>query len=361
MKKVLTIGDAMRDVFLEYKAGCPGILCATNEELPFIGFAEGAKIEVTDIKEYLGGGAANSAASFSLLGFNTTIFCKVGTDKDGEFIIRTLKEKTINTNVLIQSSKKFSGTSFILPCPSGNNSILAYRGINTTITKTEAEDVDITDYDLVYTTTLNGISAEIVPSIMARAKQANSTTAANPGLDQITNNKKAFISSLAYIDILTLNAQEACLLFSTLENRSLTIYRPKQTLNTPLLLADTPSTNRNTFDLQSFFKTIHKKGPKIVAVTNGKEGVYISDAKTLYFHPSVPLSSVSSVGAGDAFGSTLVSFLARNHSIENALLGGILNSASVIQQQGAQTGLLSLKKIEEQIGKISPSFIKIAL
>lgn len=97
--------------------------------------ARGSKIEVDAIEYYTGGGATNSAISLSRLGFDVTTFCKVGNDNQANAITQELTQEKINTDLIIQHKKISTGSSFIIPCPSGNRTVLIYRGANITIEK----------------------------------------------------------------------------------------------------------------------------------------------------------------------------------------------------------------------------------
>src|SRR5690348_5266742 len=84
----------------------------------------------------------------------------------------------------------------------------------------------------------------------------------------------------------------------------------------PELLKKPLGSATTCFTLKQFFNAVHECGPKIIVVTNGAEGVYASDNNSIYFHPSIKINIVSSIGAGDAFGSCFVGQLAHNKSIE---------------------------------------------
>lgn len=102
-------------------------------------------------------------------------------------------------------------------------------------------------------------------------------------------------------------------------------------------------------------------GPKIVLLSDGPHGAYMkADGK--YF--SVPLypdiaPPLERTGAGDAFASTFVSYLAKGLSPEEALLRAPINSMNVNQHVGAQEGLLVGDKIEEYL-KNAPSEYKLS-
>ncbi|GAI85852.1 unnamed protein product, partial [marine sediment metagenome] len=104
---------------------------------------------------------------------------------------------------------------------------------------------------------------------------------------------------------------------------------------------------------------ILKQGTKIVAVTNGADGVYVAHKNNIYYHPSIkPKNLVSTLGAGDAFGSCFVAQLAQDKSIEDAIRSGILNSSSVLEHLDAKTGLLSKRESEEKLKQINTDLLQ---
>lgn len=104
-------------------------------------------------------------------------------------------------------------------------------------------------------------------------------------------------------------------------------------------------------DLQGLANGLHALGPKIAVITDGPNGSYASfDGKLVtipnYPDPAPPLDRT---GAGDAFASTIVAALAMGEPMETALTWAPINSMSVVQQLGAQAGLLSKAKIQEYL------------
>jgi len=61
-------------------------------------------------------------------------------------------------------------------------------------------------------------------------------------------------------------------------------------------------------------------------------------------------------GAGDAFSSTTVAALALGNDLPTALSWGAINSMSVVQQIGAQKGLLTRPQIEKYLEDAPPDF-----
>lgn len=359
MKKILTIGSSMRDIFMEYE-GVETLHLHTNEEdLSYVCMRAGRKIEIQKLMYYCGGGATNSAVSFARAGFDVTILCKIGTDQAGELVLKTLKDENINTENIIRTDTAPTGNSFIIPGPQGNSAVLVDRGANTTLTESELPEKTIADIDQLYITSLSGTTASLLIPITTIAKKYNKPVAANPGTSQLHAGAEYLKKALSAIDILILNSYEAELLMT-----SLTIVLPPTEINhyhdesLPELLKKPLGSATTCFTLAQFFTHVHACGPRIIVVTNGAEGIYASDMQSIYFHPSIPIKIASSIGAGDAFGSCFVARLCNNKSIEDALRAGVINSASVIQQLGTQTGLLTADEIDQKCAQLDKTLLK---
>ena len=107
-------------------------------------------------------------------------------------------------------------------------------------------------------------------------------------------------------------------------------------------------------------KKIHALGPKIVSISDGPNGAYLYQNNELWH-----ISTYSDIappfertGAGDAFSSTVTCALALGLSPLEAFSWGPINAMSVVQQIGAQKGLLSREKIEEYL-KNAPENYKV--
>jgi len=108
-------------------------------------------------------------------------------------------------------------------------------------------------------------------------------------------------------------------------------------------------TGRSYDSIKDLAIGLHDLGPQKVVITDGPSGSYASYDFKLVTIPNYPdpAPPVDRTGAGDAFASTIVAALADGETMETALTWAPINSASVVQQIGAQAGLLT----REQIGQ----------
>jgi len=336
MKKILTIGNGMQDIFIQYKESTDLNFHTKENNNSYICIQAGKKIEIQNLLYYCGGGAANSAVSFARNNFEVSTFFKVGMDNAGDCIIKTLQQNNVSTTPILRTDATPTGQSFIFPGPQGNSPILIYRGANNTLTKAELPETLIAQADHLYITSLSDYSSPLILPIVQYAKKHQTSVTVNPGSNQLQAGAQFLIKALPYINILILNNHEAQLMMASL-------------LQEPL---DEKSM------LASFFNIIHGYGPNIIVVTHGAEGVYISDKKTIYFHPSIKTKIMSTVGAGDAFGSCFVAHLLHNQPIETALRAGIINSASVIAHLDTQSGLLTNHEITTKLKLLDQSLLQ---
>ncbi|MBI5221741.1 MAG: carbohydrate kinase family protein, partial [Candidatus Magasanikbacteria bacterium] len=104
-------------------------------------------------------------------------------------------------------------------------------------------------------------------------------------------------------------------------------------------------------DIKILLTKLKKYGPKLVVITDGKNGACCFDGDNFYHQPIFNLPVVEKTGAGDAFATGFVSALIHDLDVKTALRYGAANSASVVGHIGAQAGLmtkLQMKKFLDQ-------------
>lgn len=277
----------------------------------------------------------------------------------GKTIIDDLANMKVCLDYVLTTDKAHTGSSFIIPPPSGDRTTLMYRGANLTLTHAELPLAAIEQQDYIYVTSLSGKTAAFIEPITTHAKKFNKSVAINPGTSQLVAGAQHLRNALGYIDILVLNSYEASLLMYELIPHSKNDTKYLQNMHAPCLLQMPLISTEFSFNIRTFFKEILAHGPGIVVVTNGAEGVYVAQSNTIYFHPSLKVDMVSTLGAGDAFSSCFVAQIAQGKMIEHAMRCGIANASSVIQHVGAKTGLLSTDELEKQVKAIDPKLLQV--
>ena len=359
MKKIVTIGGATQDIFIEYAEMQSMRLDTKRRSQFFTLLGKGEKIEVKNIHYATGGGATNSAVSFKRLGFDVVPFFKIAADEPGKFIIHSLKEEKIITDYVVKNDEH-TGISFVVPSLQGDCTILAYRGANAHLVDREISYDLINTANCLYITSLSGISAQLLLPITRYAHEHKILVANNPGKSQLMAGADILRQSLKYIDILILNSDEAQQLMLSLAQTSEQVQsliaqtqaQAEQKKETPVLLRTTITIENICFNLRHFFQAVLSRGPRIVVVTNGAEGVYVATKDTIYFHPSLQTTIINTLGAGDAFGSCFAANIFLKKSVEQALVNGIINATSVISYLDAKTGLLNAVALEQRAREV---------
>ncbi|MGE0009539.1 MAG: carbohydrate kinase family protein [Candidatus Babeliales bacterium] len=352
-KRILTIGGATEDIFLDYQQAQTMLINTKQGQRSCLVLEEGAKLEINQLTYTTGGGATNSATSFERQGFDVTACCKLGLDVQGQYIKEQLITNNIDTKAVSFHETIPTGLSCIIKAPSGNHTILAYRGANTTLKASDIPFDMFKNMDLLYVTSLSGESSKQLGVIIEKALAAKVPVALNPGASQLASCTKGLCTALYGIDILILNADEAkTFLYALMQSdenlkKELTQKAPGIT-NIGELSQESMYKDMH-FTIERYFKIILSRGTRVAVVTNGAEGVYVATKDTMYFHKSLPATVINTVGAGDAFGSTFVGSLAADYSLEEAIVRGILNAVSVISSLNAKDGLLNARELDQRL------------
>ena len=363
--KVFTLGGATQDIFIHYKDPESLVIKNKRETRSYLLLEKGAKIEIENIGYSMGGGATNTAVAFKRLGFDVAPIIKTGAGKAGQYVQDRLDSFGINTQYMIKDKTMGTGLSYIIPSFEGDRTIFTYRGANEKIEQDDIPFKALTHVDCLYVTPLSGQSADVLLPVAKFAKKHNVQVAINPGMRQLTIGCQTLVQALEFVDIFILNSQEAKAFLVSLANQRLPkkldgeIAAPERLAGLPQLIKSLVYIEDINFNLKDFCKEILHRGPAIVAVTNGDEGVYVAHKNTICFYPSLPTSTVvDSVGAGDAFGSCFAAGIFNGESIEDALIDGVINASSVIEYEDATTGLLTRKEINQRAKSVDRSLVK---
>ena len=111
--------------------------------------------------------------------------------------------------------------------------------------------------------------------------------------------------------------------------------------------------------IPDLLEKLHGLGPKIVLVTDGREGAYLYDGAQKWHLPIYPDQKppLQRTGAGDATSSTFAVYLSLGLSPIEALKRGVINARSVVQNIGAQRGLMTREEIEKTLTEAPPEFV----
>ena len=313
MKKkydIITFGSATQDIYLKSKK----FLAVSNRNFKVgkgLCLPAGSKMKMDEIAFSTGGGGTNAAATFANQGLKVAYCGMVGNDYFGNLVVEELKRFKIDTSLIKKTNQRSSNISVILSYPSGEKTILVYRGASDLLKLKDIPLARIKNAKWFYLAPFAEEMALLTEGLVDWAKKNKIKVALNPGYNQLTLPRKTLERILAKVEILILNQEEASLLTEI-------PYREEKAI----------------------FKKLDELVHGICIMTKGSGGVVVSDGKHLYRAQAIKVKLTDSTGAGDSFNSGFLSAYIRTNGIEPAIQLGIANSAACLRKLGAKEGLL---------------------
>lgn len=336
MFNIVTIGSATIDVFVKCDEANIVSVNSFDKKSEFMSYRYGSKIDITDFDTKVGGGGVNTAINFANLGYNTSAIFKVGEDFYAHGIMNYLKDKNLDLSHIIQTSKTSTGFSVILVSFQGDRTVLAHRGGNGEIAKDEIDFDAIKQAKFLYLAPLNGKSTKILEPIVKFAHENDVKICVNAGSTSLKKGFDYMKHILENAHIVVMNKEEAQMC-TGIEVR-------------PNTSEEDFSNERVHPDIVKMLKKLKVKDYQLVVITDGGKGAYAYANDKIYIAPIFPSKVVSTLGAGDAFASTLCATLhAKKSDICKALMYASVNSSSVVSNFGASEGLLKFEEIEEKL------------
>lgn len=310
----IAIGDTTVDEFIKLKEA--RVTCDVNDQDCTISMKWGDKIPY-DFAELVPavGNAANAAVAAARLGLSSGFVSNVGKDKFGEDILTVFRHEGVDTQYIAVNDG----------IPTNHHYVLMYDSERTILIRHEVYPYLIPEGFVppkwIYLSSA-GEHSEAFHLELATwlASHPETKLAFQPGTFQMTMGKEKLAPLYAISEVVACNKEEA---------------------ERILGLGET--------DMKVLLTEMRALGPKIVIITDGPNGAYSYDGTEMLSVPMYPdpKPPVSRTGAGDAMTSTVVAALALGKSLREALLWGPINSMSVVQQIGAQKGLLSREALEK--------------
>jgi len=320
----VSFGDVTTDCFIQLKDA--RVNCDINDENCELCMKFGQKIpfESATVVPAVGN-STNAAVAAARIGLASAVSTEMGDDENGGECLKTLQDFGVHTELIgIHKDRK---TNY--------HYVLMYEAERTILIKHEKYDRTVPKFDepptWFYLTSLAEGTEDFQHWIAKYAVENNVKLCFQPGTFQIKMGKDALADVYKACEIFFCNKEEA------------------------QLILDLPHEN----DIKTLMSGIRGLGPKIAVITDGRKGASIMSDQGSWHIPMYPdpAPPVSRTGAGDATASTTVAFLSLGLAPHEALMRGMINSASVVQKIGAQTGLLTKRDIEEWYAKRPADFV----
>lgn len=320
-------GDITTDAFIRLKDA--RVNCDINDENCMLSVKFGQKIPFESVTEVRAvGNGPNAAVSAKRLGVASATVTDIGDDRNGQDCLDQLKKEGVSTEYV--RIHKGHNTNY--------HYVLQYEAERTILVKHEEYPYELPTFEepptWIYLTSLGENSVPYQHAIAEYCAKNGVKLAFQPGTFQIKLGSHELADVYRASEIFFCNKEEAQQILKTDER-----------------------------DIKKLLSGIRVLGPKIAVITDGRNGSYIETSESAWSAPMYPdpAPPVSRTGAGDATSSTTVAYIIKGLPPQEALLRGLINSASVVQHIGAQKGLLTDKEIGEWYAKRPPEFKATAL
>lgn len=318
---VLSVGDVVTDAFIKLFDD-KATTYVDEHGMKTLAMEYGTKIPFEKAVVVEGvGNAANAAVSLTRLGLKCGFVTNVGEDKYGRGIIAALNAKKVDTRQVRVNPGKVTNYHYVL----------WYKDERTILINHEK-------YDYVWPNLRKHEAPKWIyfSSIAENALQYHDEMADwldenpevklafQPGTFQMKAGAERLSRIYRHSNILVLNKEEAALVGGG-----------------------------NIHDMHDLFNKLHDLGPEVICITDGPNGAHASAPEGRFFMPIYPdpAPPYERTGAGDAFASTFTAAIMRGKGVQEALMWGPINSMNVVQNVGAQEGLLSEAQLLEFLDK----------
>jgi ribokinase len=315
----VAIGDLVVDAFIELSKEDADVSTDLDTGKQTLLMPFGQKLPYTDVVVVNAvGNSPNAAVSAHRLGLQSTLISSVGHDRYGSDCIDQLRGEGMHTEyVKIHEGLK---TNY--------HYVLQYGPERTILIKHEKFPYVLPNFELspryIYLSSIGEHGVDFHFELAKYIKEHPQTKLVfQPGTFQIKLGVETLKDLYAVTEIFFCNKEEAQLILNTKEQHFPTLLRQ-----------------------------MRKLGPKLPVITDGPKGAYVIDENDIAWHMPMypdPVPPISRTGAGDAFASTFTSAIALGLSPAEALSWAPINSMSVVQQIGAQKGLLKKEALLEYL------------
>lgn len=317
----LAIGDTVVDDFIKLKDA--EVHCDIDKDACTISMRFKDKIPFeSSTKVYGVGNAANAAVAAARLGLKTGFVSHVGADDNGKLILKHFKDEKVETRYVAVDRT----------LPTNYHYVLWYADDRTILVKHQP---------YAYTWPLRMPT----PKTVYLSSLAAGTEAYHDAIaDWLEKNPKVFFAFQPGTFQIGLGKEKLARLYKRVD----IVFANKEEYERILGITTTDMEKHE----DKLLEKMHTLGPKVCILTDGRNGVYARQEAGAVLHLDMhpdPKPPVQRTGAGDAFSSTTTAYLTMGLPLKDAMQRGLVNSAYVVQQVGAQAGLLTKKELESKI------------
>ncbi|NND15033.1 MAG: carbohydrate kinase [Eudoraea sp.] len=255
------------------------VFCIGELLIDFVAENQGSDLsKAREFTKKAGGAPANVACAVAKLGGHSNFIGCVGDDAFGNFLLGVLNEHQVNT-ALAQRSDLFTTLAFVSIAEDGERDFVFSRGADRELSYNERVSA-LFENQVVHfgaaTSFLGGPLEKTYERYLKDAIAADAFISFDPNYrpDLWRGKEEAFIQKcLPYVSV-----ADIC----------------KCSLEEALLLS-------GESELEKAVAYLHEQGAKLITITLGADGTFVSTAKEQFIVTSIPVKAVDTTGAGDAF------------------------------------------------------------
>jgi len=332
----LAIGDITVDAFIKLSDAWIETDNPKREQELCMRFAEKIPYEsLTEIPAV--GNSANAAVCAARLGLNAGLVSNIGSDDNGKKCLDALKKEKLGVEYIKVHSSAKTNYHFVL----------WYGADRTILVKHESYPYQlpvIKPPRWLYLSSIGGGTEKYHEEISVwLAKNPSVKFAFQPGSFQIPARPNEFGRSGGSLGTEKLRA--------LYKRADVFVCNREEAEKITDSLLEEGAERSEAGDVKELLFALRALGPKIVCITDGPRGAYMANSSGEYFMPIYPdpKPPYERTGAGDAFAATFTSYLALGKTPLEALRRAPINAAYVVQNIGAQRGLLSREQLEKYL------------
>jgi ribokinase len=284
--------------------------------------AKGETLRGTGFGMFAGGKGNNQALAAARAGAKVTMVGRVGNDAFGTMLLDKLTTNNISTEFMTVDHSAGTGIAHITVDGDGDNYIIIAQQANLNLSPFDVERAsDVIDKARVLLMQLE-VRTDTVIAAAQRARKAGVHVILNPA--PAPENGLLPPELLQNVDTLVPNQTEAELL-----------------VKMPV---------RDVAEAAKAAQALIQLGPKLVIITMGEQGAFVSDGKESSLIPSFPVKAIDTTAAGDAFCGGLAAALSQGKPVGMAIRYGCACGALATTKMGAEPSLPALSEIEKLLG-----------
>lgn len=310
----VAIGDIVIDAFIELNKDAADVSQDMDTGRMTLHMPFGQKLPFQEVVVVNAvGNSPNAAVSAHRLGLKSALVANLGQDRNGKDCLEALRYEGVHTDFVKLHEGKNTNYHYVL----------RYGPERTILIKHETFPYSLPDFIVppkyLYFSSIGEHGIPFHHEIASYVKDHDTKLVFQPGTFQLKLGFEELKDLYEVTDIFFCNKEEAQELLKVDEQ------------HVPTLL-----------------RKLKERGLTLPVITDGPHGAYVVDENDQAWHMPMypdPKAPVDRTGAGDSFASTFTAAIILGKSPAEALTWGPINSMSVVQQIGAQKGLLTREEL----------------